>query len=77
MHKEATRGKAFFVGQIPDSHDSLSDQAEKTRLEGRNAMIVVFDTARTLARQGLPFHGHVAADGFQANTFSHYPQRKF
>ena len=26
-------------------------------------MIVVFDTARTLARQGLPFRGHEAADG--------------
>ena len=63
MHKEATRAKAVFVGQTSDIHDSLSDQAEKTRLQGRNAMIVVFDTARTLARQGLPFRGHEAADG--------------
>ena len=63
MHEEATRAKAVFVGQTSDIHDSLSDQAEKTRLQGRNAMIVVFDTARKLARQGFPFRGHEAADG--------------
>ena len=55
IHKEATRAKAVFIGQTPDIHDTLSDQDEKTRLEGRHAMIFVFDTASTLARQRIPF----------------------
>ena len=46
-----------------DIREVLSEEVNKSRLEGRHSMITVFDVTKKLARQGLPFRGHEASDG--------------
>ena len=60
MYKEATSAQIVFVGQKLDIRNVLSEEVKKSRLEGRQAIIAVFDATKTLARQGLPFRGQEA-----------------
>ena len=41
----------------------LSESSLESRKQGRQAMKIIFDLSRTMARQGLPFRGHEASEG--------------
>ena len=63
-HNEVTRTQAVYVGQKHDIREVLPEEVRKSCSEGRHAMITVFDVAKRLARQGLPFRSHEASDEF-------------
>ena len=48
----------------PDLGDMLIDCGRKQRANGRKAMMALFDTVITLARNGTSFRGHTPEEGF-------------
>ena len=63
MHKESCAAHAIFMGLRPSIIDTTIKQSKILRQRGRKAMIVLFDTVRTLTRQGISFRGHEANEG--------------
>ena len=64
MHIEAQKAHAVFTGIEPDLGDMLIDYRRKQRAIGRKAMMALFDTVITLARNGTSFRGHTPEEGF-------------
>ena len=66
MHTESVFAHAVFLGQNQDIDTVLLSKIQEERLVGRQAMKVIFDASKTMARQGIAFRGH---DEFDSNFY--------
>ena len=62
MHKESVFAHAVFLGQNQGIDTVLLSKIQQERLVGRQAMKVIFDASKTIARQGIAFRGHTEFD---------------
>ena len=62
MHKEAVSAHAIFIGQRQGIDAVLFSKKQQQKVVGREAMKVIFDTSKTMARQAIAFRGHTEVD---------------
>ena len=62
MHTESVFAHAVFLGLNQDIDTVLLSKIQEERLVGRQAMKVIFDASKTMARQGIAFRGHDESD---------------
>ena len=63
QQKESKLSHAWFLGHQVGFEVMLSQSSLESRKQGQQAMKIIFDLARTMARQGLAFRGHEASGG--------------
>ena len=62
MHKGAVIAHSVFIGQQRRIEAVLISQIQQEKLIGREAMMVIFDASKTMARQAIAFRGHTEVD---------------
>ena len=62
MHKEAVSAHAIFIGQRQGIEVVLFSKKQQHKVVGREAMNVIFDISKTMARQAIAFRGHTEVD---------------
>ena len=62
IHKEAVSAHAIFIGQWQGIEAVLFSKKQQQKVVGREAMKVIFDTSKTMARQAIAFRGHTEVD---------------